>query len=74
VLFLFLLTGKARNVVAPTLLALAVILAAGVSFTLTCSLFVFFVSFELLLLAALFLLRLTSKSERVDEAVAEMAF
>jgi len=54
--------------------ALIFLTLCGVLFTLTASLLIMFVTFELLLLVSLYLLRLTAKSDRVLEAVAEMFF
>jgi formate hydrogenlyase subunit 3/multisubunit Na+/H+ antiporter MnhD subunit len=52
--------------------ALGIVILAGVVLLSTSSLFSLLISFETLLLTSLFLLRLTSKSERVLEAVLEM--
>jgi hypothetical protein len=54
--------------------ALGFLSAAGVLFTLTSSVVLTFVTFELLLLVSLYLLRLTAKSDRILEAVTEMFF
>ena len=47
-------------------------LGAGLTFVLTSALWVMFVSFELLLLSALYILLATSKSERARDAALEM--
>jgi len=52
--------------------ALTLLLGAGVLFLYTTSNFLIFVTFECLLLISLYLLRLTSKSERILEATLEM--
>lgn len=56
------------------MLGLSVLLMGGVVFVLTASVVLMFVAFEMLLLVSLYLLRLTAKSDRVIEAVAEMFF
>jgi len=56
------------------LLALLFLLGAGLTFIITNQLLWWLLSFELLLLVSLYLLRLTSKSERIGDAVAEMFF
>lgn len=57
-----------------TLPPLALILVSGAVFFCTQTLVVLLVGFELLLLASLYLLRQTSKSERVVDAGTEMFF
>lgn len=47
-------------------------LGAGLAFILTSALWVMFISFELLLLSALYILLATSKSERARDAALEM--
>jgi len=74
VVFLALVTSKPLAVLRQVLLTITLILAAGIVFFLTESAVAFFVAFELLLLASLYLLRLTSKSERVIDASTEMFF
>jgi hypothetical protein len=59
---------------AGAVVGLGVLLGVGVLFATTASLLVWLIAFELLLLSSLYLLRLTSKSERIGEAVAEMFF
>lgn len=56
------------------LIGLGVLLAVGAFFVVATSLLCWLIAFELLLLSSLYLLRLTSKSERIGEAVAEMFF
>jgi NADH-quinone oxidoreductase subunit M len=73
-LFFFLFSAQPGLLSGAAIAALLLTLFSGCSLLFTQQLVVFFVSFELLLLGALFLLKFTSKSERVDEAVAEMAF
>lgn len=52
--------------------ALIVIFLAGITLLSTYSLVYFFFSFEVLLLVSLYLLRITAKSDRVEEAALEM--
>lgn len=73
-MFFFLLTPRSLGVQVPAFFAIGGLIFVGGVFVLTDSLIVFLISFELLLVVALYLLRLTSKSERVDEAVVEMTF
>jgi len=73
-LFFFLSMGRSRAVLTSAGIAVGLLSAAGFSFLFSSSLIVFLVSFELILPLSLFLLKLTSKSERVDEALVEMAF
>jgi len=54
--------------------ALGFLVAVGLLFTFTSSLFMMLLAFELLLLVSLYLLRLTAKSDRVLDAAAEMFF
>lgn len=72
--FFLLLSSKPSHVLRQAMLSLLIILGAGVLFITTDALPIVFVSFELLLLSSLYLLRLTSKSERVAEASVEMFF
>lgn len=58
--------------VGPTSVAGLVSLSAGLAFLSTNSLWLMFISFEFLLLSALYMLLLTSKSERVRDAALEM--
>lgn len=73
IFFVYLLT-KPELIKFSALNALGFILVAGFIFTFTDHLLFIFVSFELLLLSSLYLLRLTAKSERIGEAVTEMFF
>jgi hypothetical protein len=71
VFFLLVLTRPGGAALA-ALRGLGVLLLAGVAFVLTHAVVPLVLSFELLLLAAIYLLQLTSKSERVLEAALEM--
>lgn len=73
IFFIYLLT-KPSAVKFSALNSLGLILVSGFIFTFTEHLLFIFLSFELLLLSSLFLLRLTAKSERIGEAVTEMFF
>jgi NADH:ubiquinone oxidoreductase subunit 2 (subunit N) len=73
IFFIYLLT-KPSMVRFSALNALSLILISGFIFTFTEHLLFIFLSFELLLLSSLYLLRLTAKSERIGEAVTEMFF
>lgn len=53
---------------------MAYLIGAGLVFIFSTNLVVTVASFELLLLISLYLLRLTSKSERILEATTEMFF
>lgn len=72
--FLALVLTKPLAILRQVLAAVTLVISAGMVFFLTESLLTFFVAFELLLLASLYLLRLTSKSERVIDASTEMFF
>lgn len=74
VIFFVLTASKPQAILAPAILSLIIILASGFVFITSESLITILISFEMLLLASLYLLRLTSKSERVAEASAEMFF
>lgn len=73
-LFGLLLLTKPNAATLRSLASLAFLLAVGVVFILTNLLLWWLIAFELLLLVSLYLLRLTSKSERIGDAVAEMFF
>ena len=70
--FFLLSQTRPTAVLGGTSLAGLVSLAAGLVFIATDSLWVMFFSFEFLLLSALYMLLLTSKSERVRDAALEM--
>lgn len=70
--FFVLSQSRPTAVVGPTLLSGLVSLSAGLIFISTSSLWLMFVSFEFLLLSALYMLLLTSKSERARDAALEM--
>jgi formate hydrogenlyase subunit 3/multisubunit Na+/H+ antiporter MnhD subunit len=70
--FFILSQSRPATVVGPTTVAGLVSLSAGLVFLSTDSLWLMFVSFEFLLLSALYMLLLTSKSERVRDAALEM--
>ncbi len=70
--FFILSQTRPTAVVGPTSVAGLVSLSAGLVFLSTDSLWLMFVSFEFLLLSALYMLLLTSKSERVRDAALEM--
>lgn len=70
--FFILSQSRPATVVGPTTMAGLVSLSAGLAFLSTDSLWLMFVSFEFLLLSALYMLLLTSKSERVRDAALEM--
>jgi formate hydrogenlyase subunit 3/multisubunit Na+/H+ antiporter MnhD subunit len=70
--FFILSQTRPAAVVGPTAVAGFVSLSAGLVFLLTNSLWLMFVSFEFLLLSALYMLLLTSKSERSRDAALEM--
>lgn len=72
VAYLVLTLTRPRQTTTPVLLSLSVVIVASVCLLCTQHFLVIFLSFELLLLSSLLLLRLTSKSERVLEAVMEM--
>ncbi len=72
--FGLLLLTKPSAMTTRGLVALLLLLGAGLTFIVTNQLLWWLVSFELLLLVSLYLLRLTSKSERIGDAVAEMFF
>jgi len=71
---LILLAAKPLTILRSAVLSSVALAAIAFAFVTTDSLPVLFVGFELLLLVSLFLLRLTSKSERVVEASVEMFF
>jgi hypothetical protein len=73
-LFCFLLLSRPVAVVYASGAALGFLTAVGLVFIYAATLLVWLLAFELLLLASLYLLRLTSKSERIAEAVTEMFF
>lgn len=70
--FFILSQTRPTTVVGPTTLAGLFSLATGMVFICTESLWLMFISFEFLLLSALYMLLLTSKSERVRDAALEM--
>lgn len=70
--FFILSQSRPATVVGPTTVAGLISLSAGLVFLSTDSLWLMFVSFEFLLLSALYMLLLTSKSERVRDAALEM--
>jgi len=70
--FFMLSQTRPGSVAGPTLLSGVVSLSAGLVFLSTTSLWVMFISFEFLLLSALYMLLLTSKSERARDAALEM--
>lgn len=72
IVFLIFISSKPAPIYTQASLSLFFIIGAGVLFIMTDSLLVMLICFELLLLASLYLLRLTSKSERVIEASVEM--
>ena len=72
--FLMLTLSRPTPRALSTLFALGFLVSVGVLFTLTSSLMLMLLAFEFLLLASLYLLRLTAKSDRVIEAAAEMFF
>lgn len=74
VVFGFLFVTKLTGATLRGLAGLGFMLSAGLVFVCTNVLLWWLISFELLLLVSLYLLRLTSKSERIGEAVAEMFF
>jgi NADH:ubiquinone oxidoreductase subunit 4 (subunit M) len=74
IVFGFLFVTKPTGFTLRGLLALGFLLFAGILFVITDTLLWWLISFELLLLVSLYLLRLTSKSERIGEAVTEMFF
>lgn len=71
--FTLTLTRHTLRVVS-ALVAMAYLIGAGLVFIFSTNLVVTVASFELLLLISLYLLRLTSKSERILEATTEMFF
>lgn len=71
--FFYLLTNRNFSVFLQSTVGIGGLLITGIAFLTTDNLFIFFISFELILLVSLFLLRLTSKTERIFEAVTEMA-
>ncbi len=70
--FFILSQSRPATIVGPTSIAGLISLSAGLVFLSTDSLWLMFVSFEFLLLSALYMLLLTSKSERVRDAALEM--
>lgn len=72
--FVALVGNKPQPITITALYTIMLILVAGFTVISTSSIALLFVFFELLLLASLYLLRLTSKSERVIEASIEMFF
>lgn len=70
--FFVLSQTRPATVAGPTSAAGFVSLSAGLAFTSTDSLWLMFVSFEFLLISALYMLLLTSKSERARDAALEM--
>ena len=74
VIFLTLTLTRPAREVGYTLGALGLLLGFGFVFSMSTHLGWWLVSFELLLLVSLYLLRLTSKSERINEATAEMLY
>jgi hypothetical protein len=70
--FFMLSQTRPITVAGPTTLAGFVSLSTGLVFICTDSLWLMFVTFEFLLLSALYMLLLTSKSERVRDAALEM--
>jgi len=73
-MFGLLLLTKPNAATVRGLSGLVFLLGVGVVFILTNLLLWWLIAFELLLLVSLYLLRLTSKSERIGDAVAEMFF
>jgi formate hydrogenlyase subunit 3/multisubunit Na+/H+ antiporter MnhD subunit len=71
-IFFGLLLARQGLLVFTALLYLILLVCVSVLFIFTTSLFVMFICFECLLLVAIGLLKLTSKSERIGEAVSEM--
>lgn len=70
--FFILSQSRPSAVAGPTTAAGFISLSAGLVFMSTSSLWLMFISFEFLLLSALYMLLLTSKSERVRDAALEM--
>jgi len=70
--FFVLSQTRPNNVTGATTAAGLVSLSAGIVFLSTDSLWLMFLSFEFLLLSALYMLLLTSKSERARDAALEM--
>lgn len=70
--FFAIMQTRSRPVLAGSGLALAGVIATGLVFITTEALWLMFISFEFLLLSALYLLLLTSKSERARDAALEM--
>ena len=70
--FLILLLSKPASIIRLALLHIILIIVISNLFIFSNSIFVIFICFELLLLVSLNLLKLTSKSERILEAVGEM--
>jgi hypothetical protein len=70
--FLALLVARPARIVRAGLRGLCVLILAGTTFVVAQSLLALVLSFELLLLTSIYLLQLTSKSERVLDAALEM--
>jgi len=71
-IFYTLLLSRPHVLVLTSTLYLGALVVVSIVFLLTPSLFTMFIAFECLLLTSLGLLKLTSKSERIGEAVSEM--
>ena len=74
VIFFIFLLSKPSAIKVSALNAMGFIISSGFLFTFADNLLFIFLSFELLLLSSVYLLRLTAKSERIGEAVTEMFF
>lgn len=72
--FFILILNKPFSIIKNAILNIFLIIFLSFIFIFTNSIFILFLSFELLLLVSLNLLKLTSKSERILEAVSEMFF
>lgn len=70
--FFILTQPRPNSLVGGVAIASFLSLGAGLIFILTSALWVMFLSFELLLLSALYILLATSKSERARDAALEM--
>ena len=74
VIFVSIIVTKPSTIIFNAMISLFILAGIAFVFSTTESLILFLVAFELLLLTSLYLLRLTSKSERVIEASVEMFF
>lgn len=74
IIFVSILATKPMHISGTAVASLVMLGFVACAFLFTDSLFIFLATFELLLLTSLYLLRLTSKSERVMEATVEMFF